>query len=141
MDSRIFSDFPMGLDEDLLKVPMENRLYYQPESNELFINLENYAIRCKEDIEALYANVENACASLEKPVYCVVNYDNFVTVSHFIDHYLDMIRYFKQNYFTQMNGYTTSAFLRTQINNTLGKQKEALNLFDSLQAAEQALKD
>ena len=41
MDTRLFKSEPMGLREDLLRMPFEARFNYDDEHNILFLNFEN----------------------------------------------------------------------------------------------------
>ena len=66
MDERIFKLVPMGLKEDLLSVPLKDRLTYDAAANILYINFEALAVRTKEDIEEIGAAVEAICRPLGK---------------------------------------------------------------------------
>ena len=48
MDPRIFAEGTMGLRQDLLSLPLEKRLNYDPSQNIFFLNFEGMVIRTKE---------------------------------------------------------------------------------------------
>ena len=52
MDKRIFANEPMGLRDDLLRLPLERRFTYHPNENLFFINFEGHVVRNREDVEA-----------------------------------------------------------------------------------------
>jgi hypothetical protein len=45
MDSRIFRPQSMGLRDDLLRVPLEQRFVYDPQQNVLFVNLSHFTVK------------------------------------------------------------------------------------------------
>ena len=51
MDQRIFAKGPMGLRDDLLRMPLEQRFTYHPQENQFFVNFEGHVIRNHQDIE------------------------------------------------------------------------------------------
>ena len=68
MDPRIFRPQPMGLKDDLLSLPLEERLTYNPEENLFFVNFENLYVKSSEDISRIKAIIENMLAPLGKKV-------------------------------------------------------------------------
>src|SRR5208282_4827513 len=66
MDSRIFQPQPMGLKNDLLSLPIEDRLTYHPEENLFFVNFENLYVKSSGQIRQIRAIVENILAPLGK---------------------------------------------------------------------------
>jgi len=77
MDERIFRFEPMGLREELLTIPLEERLIYDPSENLFFVNFEGYSIKTRQDIQETKETVEKILAPLGKKVHTIVNYDNF----------------------------------------------------------------
>ena len=45
MDPRIFRPQSMGLRDDLLRVPLEQRFVYDPQQNVLFVNLSHFTVK------------------------------------------------------------------------------------------------
>lgn len=139
MDERIFKLPPMGLKEDLLTVPIENRLTYDAVANILYINFEGLAVRTKKDIEDIAARVEGICKPLGKKVKTIVNYDNFSIVPELEDDYVNMVKYVVSEFYTDVTRYTTSAFLRMKLGDELKSRNLAPHIFQSKEEAKQAL--
>ena len=53
MDERIFRLRRMGIKDDLLTIPVEDRFTYHAEENIFFINLENYYMKTSEEIQEM----------------------------------------------------------------------------------------
>lgn len=139
MDERIFRLPVMGLKEDLLTIPIAERMTYDPVSNILFNNFEGLSIRTKEDIEALRRRVEEICRPLGKRVKTIVNYDNFSIVPELEDDYISMVKYVVSEFYTDVTRYTTSAFLRMKLGDELKSRDLAPHIFQSKEEARQAL--
>jgi hypothetical protein len=77
MDKRIFLPEAMGLRDDLLRMPLEQRFTYHPEKNQFFVNFEGHVVRSQQDIERIRHIVETMLASARRKVHVIVNYDNF----------------------------------------------------------------
>ncbi|MCK7513120.1 MAG: hypothetical protein MZV70_59935 [Desulfobacterales bacterium] len=64
MDERIFKPVPMGLKDDLLSIPINERLTYDPATNIFYVNFEGLAVKTRNDIEAIrsqrYGNLRPA---------------------------------------------------------------------------------
>lgn len=76
MDPRIFRTETMGLREELLRLPLDQRFTYDGVQNLFFVNLERFSVRSRKDIRAIANSVENRLAPLQDKVYAIVNYDN-----------------------------------------------------------------
>src|SRR4051812_33652630 len=50
MEGRIFRAGPMGLRDDLLRVPLERRFVYDPQQKLFFINLSHYTVKTLDDV-------------------------------------------------------------------------------------------
>ncbi len=139
MDERIFKLPPMGLKEDLLSIPIKDRMIYDPETNILFNNFEGLSIRTKDDIMAIRQRVEELCRPLGKRVKTIVNYDNFSIVSELEDDYIGMVEYVVSEFYTDVTRYTTSAFLRMKLGDEMKKRHLAPHIFQTKEEASQAL--
>jgi propionate CoA-transferase len=64
MDARIFRAAPMRLRDDLLSVPLEQRLTYDPQQNVVFINFERLSVRSLADVDRIRQLVESRLAPL-----------------------------------------------------------------------------
>lgn len=139
MDERIFKLPPMGIKEDLLSIPLADRLTYDAAANILYINFEGLAVRTKKDVEEIRATVEAICKPLGKRVKTIVNYDNFSIVQELEDDYINMVKYVVSEFYTDVTRYTTSAFLRMKLGDELQSRNMAPHIFQSKEEAKQAL--
>lgn len=139
MDERIFKLPAMGLKEDLLSIPIPERMIYDPEANILFNNFEGLSVRKKEDIEEIRKSVESICRPLGKRVKTIVNYDNFSIAAELEDDYISMVKYVVSEFYTDATRYTTSAFLRMKLGDELKSRGLAPHIFQSKEEAKQAL--
>jgi propionate CoA-transferase len=115
MDARIFRPEPMGLRNDMMRIPLESRFRYDPEENLFFINFENLEVKTKDDIEAIRQQVESILAPLGRKVSTVVNYDNFSVPLDLSDDYARMVRDVVDRFYSSVSRYSTSAFLRMML--------------------------
>jgi propionate CoA-transferase len=141
MDERIFRDKPMGLKDDLLTIPLVQRLYYDPTDNLHFINFESYSIQTKEDIESVREAVVGIVRPLGQKVFTIVNYDNFYINPALIDQYTEMVGHLIASYYASVTRYTTSAFLRLKLGDSLVKRNIPPHLYESPGKARRALKE
>ncbi len=140
MDKRIFDPLPMGLKEDLLTVPLEERLIYNDADNLFFVNFEGYAVKTLEDVEQIRKAVERLMVPLGHKVYTIVNYDNFTILPDIVDAYTEMVKGLVDRYYSGVTRYTTSTFLRMKIGDALNRRGVAPHIYESQQEARQALK-
>lgn len=139
MDARIFRSDPMDLKNELLTIPLEERLIYNAKENIFFVNFENLSIRSLGDIEKIRTLIREILGPLNKKVNTIVNYDNFNILPELIDDYMDMINDALQ-YYEGVTRYTTSAFLRMKMGDELEKRNLAPYIYESPEEAHQALK-
>ncbi len=139
MDDRIFKLPQMGLKDDLLNIPLGERLTYDQAANILYINFEGLSVRTKKDIEDIRGQVESICKPLGKRVKTIVNYDNFAIAPELEDDYINMVKYVVSNFYTDVTRYTTSAFLRMKLGDELQRRDMAPHIFQSKEEARQAL--
>ena len=99
MDARIFCPEPMNLKEELLTLPLEERLIYDPAENLFFVNFEGFYIKNREQIRKIRSLVEKTLAPLGQKVYTFVNYDNFNILPELVDEYTDMVKDLVVNYY------------------------------------------
>ena len=140
MDARIFRPEPMGLKQELLAVRLEDRLSYNAEENLFFVNFEGFTIRTYQDIQNVKAAVEKIVAPLGKPVFTIVNYDNFTIMPDVVDEYCDVVQYLVNRYYSGVTRYTTSAFLRMKLGDALQQRDVAPHIYESSEEARRALK-
>jgi propionate CoA-transferase len=141
MDERIFSIDPMRLRDDMLSIPMEQRFYFDPARNILFINFEHLTVTSVQDIEAIRHQVEKILTPIGRRVNAVVNYDEFVIVPGIEDEYLDMVRDLVARFYMRVNRYTTSAFMRIKLGDAMAQRGVAPHIYESADEAENHLLD
>ena len=140
MDAKIFTDEPMGIKTDLLAIPIAERLIYNSDDNLFFVNFENLNVRNKDDVDEIREQVEKILKPINCKVKAIVNYDRFDIVPEMIDYYMEMVRYLVENYYEQVNRYSTSAFMRLKLGDTLSERDLSPYIYESRSEASRALK-
>ncbi len=141
MDPRIFRERPMGLKDDLLEFPLEERLTYHPGENLFFVNFEGFAVKSREDIYRIKDAVERMLEPVGRRVFTIVNYDNFSILPDLVDEYMEMVKGLVDRLYSGVTRYTTSAFLRMKLGGALEKRGVAAHIYESPEEARQALAD
>ncbi|MBL8471764.1 MAG: malonate decarboxylase subunit alpha [Rhodocyclaceae bacterium] len=140
MDPRIFRDEPMGLREDMLRLPFDARFKYDEEHNTLFINLSDLHINTPDFLLRMVEKVKSLVQPLGHKVYCVANYDGFELDRAVEDAYLDTVKEMTGNYLLGVTRFTTSAFMRAKLGETLAKRGVAAHIFESEEEATGAVR-
>jgi propionate CoA-transferase len=135
MDKRIFATGPMGLRDQLLRMPIEQRFTYRPDENLFFVNLEGHRIHNHDDVEEVRRIVESKLAPLGRKVYAIVNYDNFEIFPDIIDEYSAMVRDLVDRFYSGVTRYTTSSFLRAKLGDALKQRALAPHIYASADEA------
>jgi propionate CoA-transferase len=91
MDERIFAASLMGLREDMLAMPLEQRFSYNAMLRMLFIDFRQLAIRSDADIARIRAEVERRVLPLGHKVYAIVNYRDCRIAPAVLDSYHRML--------------------------------------------------
>ncbi|GKT08154.1 acyl CoA:acetate/3-ketoacid CoA transferase [Desulforhabdus sp. TSK] len=138
MDPRIFLLPPMGIKDDLLNIPMEDRFVYRPEDNIFFINLENYYMKTSEEVQQMKKLVGSILEPIGKKVHTIANYDNFNVSPHLVDEYVEMVKY-AASFYESVTRYTTSTFLKMKLGDELQKRGVAPHIYESKDEAHKAL--
>jgi propionate CoA-transferase len=138
MDSRIFQEKPMGIKEDLMRVPMDSRFRYDAAANMFFINFEGLNITRSKDISDIRRNIDLLLKPLGKKVRTIVNYENFTIPPEFEDEYFAMVKEVS-SYYESVSRYATNAFLRSQLGSGLSKKEVDPQIYETKEAAEKAL--
>jgi propionate CoA-transferase len=141
MDKRIFSNQPMGLRDDLLRIPLERRFTYHPKENLFFVNFEGHVVRNHDDVERIRRTVETMLSPLRHKVYVIVNYDNFEIFPDIIDEYSAMVRDLVDRFYSGVTRYTTSGFLRTKLGDALNQRAVAPHIYESAEEASAHLRE
>jgi propionate CoA-transferase len=139
MDARLFRPEPMGLREDLLRLPFEARFKYDAEQNILFLNFERLKVRTQADIDAIRDQVATICEPIGHKMYGIVNYEGFELDREVEDAYAEMVRDVVARYYIRVTRYTTSSFLRAKLGDAFGRRNLSDALFESEEEAKARL--
>ncbi|MCH9764582.1 MAG: acyl CoA:acetate/3-ketoacid CoA transferase [Alphaproteobacteria bacterium] len=139
MKARIFKDEPMDLLSDLLNRKLSDRVSYDPKRNILFLNLEGWSVRKKDDVQDLTKVLIDACTKAGRKVRSVVNHDGCRIAEDLYDDYADMITYMMEHHYETTTRYTTSAFMRMKMQDALSKRGLAPHIFERAEDAHAAL--
>jgi hypothetical protein len=141
LDARIFKPEPMGLRDDMLRMPFEARFDYDDEHNILFLNFENLEVKTIDIVNAAKDRIRAIVEPLGHKVYAVVNYDGFVLDRDVEDAYLDGVQEMGERYFHGVTRFTTSAFMHAKLGETLTKRGVAPHIFESEEEAKAAVRE
>jgi len=78
---------------------------------------------------------------LDHKVYTVVNYEGFVLDRAVEDAYIDMIEDMVQRYYIGVTRFTTSAFMRAKLGDTLARRGLAPYVYETEAEAQASLHD
>jgi propionate CoA-transferase len=120
MDERIFRDGPMGLREDLVHVPLQERFSYEPQSRRFFINFEGLRLHRAEEIEEIRQIVLAHAKTAGQRMVAVVNYERFTLPPELHDAYVAMVKALSDEHYSEVRRYTSSSFLRLKLGDSLG---------------------
>ena len=141
MDARIFRPGLMGIRRELIGIPLEERLSFDPRENLFFVNFERLAINSEADIAAVHAAVTGRLAPLGHQVKAVVNYDHFSIRHDLEDAYVAMVADLCARYYASVTRYTTSTFLRLKLGSALARRQVAPHVYESEAEARAGLHD
>jgi propionate CoA-transferase len=141
MDARIFRGETMGLREDLLRLPLEERFVYDPQQNLFFVNLSHLFIKTIDDVEQIREIVVQKLSSVGHRVYAIVNYDSFTILPEVLEAYSDMVKWLMDNFYSGATRYTTSGFLRVKLGESLEQRGVAPHIYESADEARKYLRD
>jgi propionate CoA-transferase len=140
MDERIFLAPPMGLRDDLLRLPLEERFSYDAQQTVFFVNFEGLVVKTREEVERIRALVAERLAPLAAKVYAIVNYDNFSILPDVLDAYTDMVKDLTDRFYSGVTRYTTSSFLRMKLGDALARRDVAPHIYESAAEARDHLR-
>ena len=137
MDPRIFRDEPMGLMDDLLNLNLPERITYDAERNQLFVNLEGWSVKKMRDIEDLSRVLSAAFEKSGQGVNLVMNQNGFRIAEDLQDEYAETIGKMLEKFSASVAHYTTSAFMRLKMKETLSSRGVQPHIFESGEEAQQ----
>lgn len=139
MDARIFTDAPMGLQDEMLDIPLSRRIHFDSAKDVLFINLSRMVIRDAGDVDNVREAVETELRGVDHCVDAVVNYD-LTRIDERVSHaWSSMVGDLEARLYRHVTRYSTSAFLRRRLGTTL-EARRASTIYDSEAAARAALR-
>ncbi|UWQ53028.1 acyl CoA:acetate/3-ketoacid CoA transferase [Leisingera caerulea] len=139
MDTRIFRDEPMGLMNDLLNLNLSERVTYDAARHTMFLNLEGWSVRKKQDVEDLDRVLRNAFAKSGRDVNIVMNQNGFRIAEDLQDGYAASVGETLEKNSASIAHYTTSAFMRLKMQGELASRGVQPHIFESGEEAHQAI--
>jgi len=141
MDARIFKPEAMGLSDQLLAIPLEQRLTYDADQNLFFINFEALTIKNQDEIDRIFKTIEEKLIAIGHRVDAIVNYDHFNISPEVLDEYTEMVKSLSDRFYLGVTRYTTSSFLRIKLGAALDKRHVAPHIYQSADEARAHLHD
>ena len=141
MDQRIFLPGPMGLRDDLLRMPLKSRFTYHPEKNQFFVNFEGHVVRNHQDVERIRKIVDAMLSPVGHKMHVIVNYDNFTILPDILDEYSAMVRDLADRFYSGATRYSTNGFLRTKLGDALNRRAVAPHIYESADEASAHLRE
>jgi propionate CoA-transferase len=135
MDRRIFVADPMGLRDDLLRMPLGQRFTYDAAQQQFFVNFEGHVVRSQLDVERIRQHVTAMLGSLGHKVHAIVNYENFTIFPDVVDDYSAMVRDLADRFYSGATRYTTSSFLRAKLGDAFVRRALAPHIFENAEEA------
>ena len=135
MDAAIFAGASMGLREQLLEVPLEQRLTFDAEQNLFFVNFEGLNVSTDAQVERIRTLVTEKLSPLKHKVLAIVNYDNFSISPEVVDRYVVMVRELVDRFYSDVTRYTTSSFMRAKLGAALEHREVAPHIYETADEA------
>ncbi len=139
MDPRIFVDTPMGLLDDLLNVNLSERVTFDATQNNVFLNLEGWSVKKRQDVDDLNRVLNDVFAKSGQKVNLIVNKNGFRVAEDLQDIYVETVEDTLARNSTSIAHYTTSAFMRLKMNETLAARGVQPHIFETGEEAQQAI--
>lgn len=136
MDLRIFQARPMGIRPELLRLDIEERIRYNPETNTLRLNFKGLEIESVDDIEIIRKVAEEKCIAAGKKVKAIVDYESFSIGEDLLDAYMDMGQYIIETYYDDVTRHTTREDLRIKLADEFVRRGLAPSIYETEEEAE-----
>jgi propionate CoA-transferase len=125
----------VGLREQMLDTRIEDRLYYDIDSNTVFMDFSGMHLRTTEDISQVVAAVDSLLGPLDRRVHSIVNYDRFLADDAVEAEYVDAVKYVADKYYLSVSRHATSGFTRLKLAKQFAKRDIDTGLHKSANAA------
>jgi propionate CoA-transferase len=135
MDPRIFQPRPMGIRPELLRLDIEERIKYYPETNTLRLNFKGLEIESSDDIEIIRKVAEEKCIAARKRVKAIVDYESFSIGEDILDAYMDMGKYIIETYYEDVTRHTTREDLRLKLADEFVRRGLAPRMYETEEEA------
>jgi propionate CoA-transferase len=139
MDARIFAPTPMRLREDMLRLPLARRFWWDERQGLFFANFEGWTVRDAKDVNEIRDHLEARLVPLGRKVPAIVDYDNFTVLPDALDAYTAMVQEVAGRWYSRVSRYTTSAFMRSKLGDALHHRGVAPHIFESAEEARRFL--
>ena len=139
MDPRIFAAEPMGLRDDLLRMPLEQRFTYHPQQDQFFVNFEGHVVRNQQDVERIRRIVETMLAPLGPQGPRHRQLRQFHDLSRISStNTRRWCAILSDRFYSGATRYTTNGFLRTKLGDALSRRAVAPHIYESAEEAQRA---
>jgi len=135
MDPLIFGSEPMGLRETLLSIRLPDRFTYDADRETFFMNFEGLKVRTEEQMDEIYRHIEERLTAIGKKVSVVVNADGMELAEDLTDRYAQHAQSLAQRFYRNVTRYTTSAFMRSKLADSLAARGAQPHLFETQREA------
>lgn len=140
MDRRIFVEDHLQLRDDLIGIPISERLTLDAERRRFFIDFEGLEVRTQADIDRIRTTIADQLSGLGYQVQAIVNYDKFSIVPELMEPYVAMVQGLMDAFYSDATRYTSNAFLRSRLGAMLESGAVPANLYETREAAERTLR-
>lgn len=140
MDTRLFEDRTMKLRKQMLEIPVEERLVYDPDQNLVFSNMSGLDISTKEELSELDRELNTFFLSLGRKVNIITNLDGMSIAPRLSNKFMNLMGQLEYDYYLTATRYTTSAFMRKKLGHDLKNRSIPPHIFESRDEAANYLK-
>jgi propionate CoA-transferase len=115
MDARLFDEETMGLREQLLDRPLDERLALDGARKRLHIDFSGLQVNSGAVIADIEAAIRQRLEPYGHRVDVVVNYDHFGIVPELLDEYSAMVKRLAAAFYGRVTRYGTTGFLKSRL--------------------------
>ncbi len=135
MDPAIFDIASINLAQRLMELTLDDRIAVDTDARRLFLNFQGMRVRNMADVKAIGDEVTRKCSPLDYRVDVIVNYSGFQLDSDIADAYGAMVKEMEDRFYTKVSRYTTSAFMKLKLGQTL-RRDVAPHIFETSDEAQ-----
>jgi propionate CoA-transferase len=121
MDPCLYRAVAMGLKDQLLATPLEERIAYDAARETLFLDFKGLRVASPEQVDDIRAVVEARCREIGHVVDAVINYDAFQLDEAVADEYARMARDVSERHYRRVTRFTSNAFQHLKLGDTLAR--------------------